>query len=186
MSFRSPNGLPDSVPTGTFAICSCPHPSHLHPYLSTLVTIGLIGGMSILSYLSIRICIDSATCFPHSAQLFTVALMIWSGASLNCRPPPSLPILPVRCPSLPFSSFFTSALKPLAGGRLEFREVFFGFFSACFFNFCISSHSSTIKASFASSVNCFRLGSSFMLLLYHFLSFVTPNLPELSNYYFAY
>jgi hypothetical protein len=91
-------------------------------------------------------------------------------------------MLPCRCSLLPLSSLFKSALNPFAGGRLEFHDVFFGFFSNRFCNFCISSHSSTIKASFPSSVSCFKLGSSFILSLYHFLTLVYRNLPELSNY----
>jgi hypothetical protein len=77
------------------------------------------------------------------------------------------------------------ALNPCAGGRLAFCQVFFGFFSNCFSSFCISPHSSTIKASFASSVSYFRSGSFFIPSFCHFLTFVMCILPRLSNYVFV-
>jgi hypothetical protein len=46
-------------------------------------------------------------------------------------------------------------------GKLEFFDVFFGFFSC---NFCSLSHSVWISASLSESVSCLRSGSSFMPL----------------------
>ena len=68
--------------------------------------------------------------------------MIWSGFSLSFRPPPARPTLALRLISLVPEGLLTAALNPCAGGKLEFFDVFFGFFCC---NFCSLSHSVWIR-----------------------------------------
>jgi hypothetical protein len=52
--------------------------------------------------------------------------MIWSGCSLNSRPPPASSDAS-SASGLVFSFDLTAGLNPFAGGRLEFLLVFLGF-----------------------------------------------------------
>ena len=111
--------------------------------------------------------------------------MIWSGSGCRYLPPPALPMLfCLLSPSL-FDGLMLG-LNPFDGGVLEFELVLAGDesgFDSSVVNaalrFWISCHSSTIKASLASSDSCFRSGSFFIPLSNVYLVFLSRGL---SNY----
>ena len=118
-------------------------------------------------------------------------MIVWSGSGCSCLPHPDLPGL--FCLWLP--SIFDGlmlGLNPLDGGVLEFLLVFLGDGSGFGFgswvanvalSFWIFSHSSTIKASFASFDSCFKSGSFSIPLSNVYLVFLSRGL---SNYKWTY
>lgn len=103
---------------------------------------------------------------PLSGQFLSWAMIVWSGSGCSCLPPPALPRL--LCLFIP--SIFDGPMLGLNhedGRVLEFLLVFLGdgpsfgwsVVANAAVSFLIFSHSSTIKASFASFDSCFRSGS---------------------------
>ena len=133
-------------------------------------------------------CAVAVTFSPHWGQFLSWAMIVWSGSGCSSLPPPTLPRL--LCLFIP--SIFDGPMLGLnheEGGVLEFLLVFLGdglsfawsVAANAAVSFWIFSHSSTIKASFASFDSCFKSGSFSISLSNVYLVFLSRGL---SNYVF--
>ena len=126
------------------------------PCCSTRVTMGVMGGSSILSYTAWTCCSWACTAPPQWGQVLAWAMMTWSGSGCRGLPPPARPTLAsrrvlVRVPEGRFG------LGVCEGGTLELWASLRGSCglassaASWAFRHCTSAHNAVMRASFSDS-----------------------------------